>query len=153
MPPVSLKKVDIIAALLLLPICGYVFFESGKWPILPDMVSPAWIPRGVATCLFGAACLLLVQALRGRSLTLPTRLEGADRARVLWAAALTGAYVIFVERVGFIAATAPYMFGFAVILGERRWVRLALFAVVVPVAIYLLFDRALNVPLPRGWFR
>jgi len=153
MPPVSLKKVDIIAALLLLPICGYVFAESGRWPILPDMGSPVWIPRGVATCLFGAACLMLVQALRGRSLTLPARLEGVDRARVLWVAALTGAYVIFVERVGFIAATAPYMFGFAVILGERRWLRLVLFAVVVPVATYLLFDTALHVPLPRGWFR
>jgi hypothetical protein len=58
-----------------------------------------------------------------------------------------------VERVGFIATTAPYMFGFAVILGERRWLRLVLFAVVVPVATYLLFDTALNVPLPRGWFR
>jgi hypothetical protein len=38
-------------------------------------------------------------------------------------------------------------------LGERRWVRLALFAVVVPAATYLLFDTALNVPLPRGLFR
>jgi len=153
MLPVSLKKVDIITALLLLPICLYVFYESGKWPILPDMGNPAWIPRGVAVCLLVAAILLLVQALQGRSLALPSRLEGADRARVLWVAALTGAFVIVVERLGFIAAAVPYMFCFALVLGERRWVRLALFAVVVPVATYLLFDTALNVPLPRGWFR
>jgi len=153
MPPLSLKKVDIITALLLLPICLYVFYESGKWPILPDMGNPAWIPRGVAVCLLVAALLLLVRALQGRSLTMPSRLEGADRARVLWVAALTGAFVIVVERLGFITAAVPYMFGFGLVLGERRWVRLALFAVVVPVAIYLLFDTALNVPLPRGWFR
>ena len=153
MPPVSLKKVDILSSLLVIPICLYVFYESGRWPILPDMGSPAWIPRGVAVCLLVAALLLLVRALQGRSLTMPSRLGGADRARVLWVAALTGAYVIFVERVGFIAATAPYMFGFGLALGERRWVRLALFAVVVPVVTYLLFDTALNVPLPRGWFR
>jgi putative tricarboxylic transport membrane protein len=153
MPPLSLRKVDIITALLLLPICLYVFYESGKWPILPDMGNPAWIPRGVAVCLLVAALLLLVRALQGRSLTMPSRLEGADRARVLWVAALTGAFVIVVERLGFIAAAVPYMFCFALVLGERRWVRLALFAVVVPVATYLLFDTALNVPLPRGWFR
>jgi len=153
MPPVSLKKVDIISAFLVIPICAYVFYESGRWPILPDMGNPAWIPRGVALCLLGATLRLLYLALKGRALLLESRLKGADRARVLWVAALTGAYVILVERIGFIALTAPYMFGFALVLGERRWVRLALFAIVVPVATYLLFDTALNVPLPQGWFR
>lgn len=153
MPPVFLKKVDIISALLVIPICVYVFYESGRWPILPDMGNPAWIPRGVALCLLGAALRLLYLALKGRALFLESRLARTDRARVLWVAALTGAYVIFVERLGFIATTAPYMFGFALVLGERRWVRLALFAVVVPLAAYLLFNTALNVPLPRGWFR
>jgi putative tricarboxylic transport membrane protein len=153
MTPVSMKWVDIIAALLLAPVCLYVFYESGTWPHLPDLGNPAWIPRGVAACLLGAVCLLFVRAIQGRSLTLPGRLAGADRARVLWVAALTGAYAIVLERVGFIASTVPFMFGFGFVLGERRWVRLVLFALVVPVAIYLLFDTTLNVPLPSGWFR
>ncbi|MBI4572934.1 MAG: tripartite tricarboxylate transporter TctB family protein [candidate division NC10 bacterium] len=153
MPPVSMKKVDIIAALLLLPVCLYVLYESGRWPLLPDLGNPAWIPRGVAVCLLLAAGLLLVRALQGRSLTLPSRLTGADRARVLWVAVLTGGYVILLERLGFIATTAPFLFGFGLVLRERRWVRLLLFATVVPIAVYLLFDTALHVPLPRGWFR
>ncbi len=153
MPPISLKKADVVCSLLVIPICLYVFYESGRWPIIPDMGNPAWIPRGVATCLLGGALLLLGKALRGRSLTLPSRLDGADRARVLWVAALTGAYVIFIERLGFIATTVPYLFGFSLALGERRWGRLVLFAVAVPVVTYLVFDRTLNVPLPRGWLR
>jgi hypothetical protein len=153
MPRVSLKKVDIASALLLLPVCAWVFYESGKWPRLADLGNPAWIPRGVAVCLLIAAALLLARAFTGRSLTLPGRLEGADRARVLWVAALTGAYVILMARLGFIAVTIPYLFGFGLALGERRWVRLAVFAVAVPVATYLLFDLTLNVPLPRGWLR
>jgi hypothetical protein len=68
-------------------------------------------------------------------------------------AVLTSVYVILIERVGFIATTAPYLFGFGAVLGERRWARLALFALVVPVAIYLLFDATLHVPLPRGPLR
>jgi hypothetical protein len=148
-----MKSVDILAALLLFPVCAWVFYESGRWPILPDLGNPAWIPRGVAGLLFGAAVLLLAKALRGRSLTLPGRLEGRDRARVLWVAGLTAAWVIAIERLGFITATAPYLFGFVVALGERRWLRLALFALVVPVVTYLVFDRTLNVPLPRGLFR
>jgi putative tricarboxylic transport membrane protein len=153
MPLVSMKKVDIISALCVIPICVYVFYESGRWPILPDLGNPAWIPRGVAAVLLGAALLLLGKALTGRSLTLPGRLEGADRARVLSVAALTGVYVVIIERLGFMTATAPYLFGFSLALGERRWSRLILFAVVVPVTTYVVFDRLLNVPLPRGLFR
>lgn len=150
MPPVSMKGADIVAALLLLPVCLYVFYESGTWPVPPDLGNPAWIPRGVAVCLLGAVCLLFVRALQDRSLALPARLAPADRARVLWVAVLTGAYLILLEQVGFITTTAPYLFGFGLVLGERRWVQLAIFAVIVPVAIYLLFDATLNVPLPRG---
>jgi hypothetical protein len=153
MPHVSMRRVDILSALCLIPACVYVFYESGRWPILPDLGSPAWIPRGVAVLLCGAAVLLLGKALTGRSLTLPGRLAGADRARVLWVAALTGVYVVIIERLGFMTATAPYLFGFCLALGERRWTRLILFSVGVSVATYLVFDQALNVPLPRGLFR
>jgi putative tricarboxylic transport membrane protein len=153
MPPVSMKKVDISAALLLLPVCGYVFYEASSWPMLPDLGNPGWIPRGVAACLLVAALIMLARALRGRALTLPSRLEGADRDRVLWVAALTGGYMVVMNYLGFIASTIPYLAGFGSALGERRWGRLAFFSVVVPVAIYLLFDAALNVPLPRGWLR
>ncbi len=153
MPHVSMRKVDIASALAIIPICIYVFYESGRWPILPDLGNPAWIPRGVATLLCAAALILLGKALAGRSLTLPGRLEGADRTRVLWVAALTGVYVVVIERLGFLATTAPYLLGFCLALGERRWLRLILFALAVPVATYLVFDRTLNVPLPRGLFR
>jgi len=153
MSRVSMRTIDILSALCLIPVCLYVFYESGRWPMLPDLGNPAWIPRGVAALLFGAALILLGQALTGRSLMLPGRLKGADRARVLWVAALTGVYVVIIERLGFMTATAPYLFGFSLALGERRWTRLVLFSVVVPAATYLVFDRALNVPLPRGLFR
>ena len=150
MRPVSMKVVDIIAVVLLLPICLWVYYESQTWPMLPDMGDPRWIPRGVATCLLVASGLLLTRALQGRSLTLENRLEGKDRSRVLWVVIITGVYVIFVEKIGFIATTIPYLFSFGFVLGERRWLWLTLFAVIMPVAIYLLFSATLNVPLPSG---
>lgn len=146
----SMKTVDIVAVVFLLPVCLWVYYEAQTWPILPDMGDPRWIPCGVATCLLIATGLLLIRALQGRSLMLESRLEGKDRSRVLWVAALTGVYVIFVEKIGFIATTIPYLFGFGLVLGERRWLWLSLFAVIMPVAIYLLFSATLNVPLPSG---
>jgi hypothetical protein len=152
MPPISLKKVDIIVSLLVIPICLYVFYESARWPIIDGTGNATWVPRGDAFCLLAAGFLLLVKALRGRSLTIPSRLVGADRTRVLWIVVLTGAFTAAVDYVGFITTTIPYLFGFALVLGERKWSRLVLFAVGVPIATYILFSTALHVPLPRGWF-
>ena len=152
MPKVSLKKIDIIVSLLVIPVCLYVFYESARWPVIDGTGNAAWVPRGDAICLLAAGFLLLVKALRGRSLTIPSRLMGADRTRVIWIVVLTGAYTTAVDYVGFITTTIPYLFGFALVLGERRWSRLILFAVGVPIATYILFSTALHVPLPRGWF-
>jgi hypothetical protein len=152
MPKVSMKKVDIIVSLLVVPVCLYVFYESARWPIIADSGNAAWVPRGDAACLMAAAVLLFVKAIRGRSLTIPNRLSVTDRNRVLWVAVLTGAYTAAVEYLGFVVTGVPYMFGFAFVLGERKWVRLILFALGVPVGAYLLFRTALHVPLPQGWF-
>jgi putative tricarboxylic transport membrane protein len=149
----SMKKADILAALMIVPICLYVFYESGRWPVEATIGTPSLIPRGVAACLLFAAGMLLFRALTGRASTLESRLKGADLRRVSTVALLTGGYVFVVERVGFIGTTFLYMLLFVWVLGERRWPRLILFAIVVPLAVYVIFSTTLNVPLPQGWLR
>jgi len=153
MANLSMKKADVLAALIIVPICLYVFYESGKWPLEATIGSPSLIPRGVAACVLFAAGMLLFRALRGRSLPLERRLEGKDLRRIILTALITGGYVFAVERVGFIVTTFVYMFLFIWILGERRWLRLILFSIVVPIAIYSVFYVGLHVPLPRGLLR
>jgi hypothetical protein len=150
MASLTMKKADIIVALLVIPICLYVFYESAKWPVPALLGRPFVIPRGVATFLLFVALLLLYRALTGRSLPLEKRLEGADLRRVTLAAVLTFAYLFAVVRIGFHATTSLYMLSFVWVLGERRWSRLILVAVLVPLIVYAIFDTVLNVPLPRG---
>jgi putative tricarboxylic transport membrane protein len=148
-----MKKADIVAALMVIPMCIYVFYESGRWPVEATIGSPSVIPRGIAAFVLFAAGMLLFRALTGRSLPLERRLEGKDLRRIILTAAITGGYVFAVERLGFIVTTFVYMFLFIWILGERRWLRLILFSIVVPIAIYSVFYIGLHVPLPRGLFR
>jgi putative tricarboxylic transport membrane protein len=151
MANLTMKKADILAAGIVIPICLYVFYESGKWPVPALLGRPFIIPRGVATFLLVVALILLYRALTGRALALQTRLEGADLRRVTGAAVLTFGYLFVVERIGFFITTFSYMLLFAWVLGERRWLRLLLFAVLVPVVAYTLFSTTLHVPLPLGW--
>lgn len=148
-----MKKVDILVALILVPVCLYVFYESGKWPKQALIGAPTLIPRGVAACLLIAAGVLLVRAVTGRSLKLEEKLVGLDRRRVISVAFLTGAYAAILSYVGFLITTFFYLLLFGLVAGERRWARLVLFASLVPIAIYLIFVASLNVPLPPGLFR
>ncbi len=145
-----MKKADIIVALFVIPICLYVFYESGQWPVQALLGRPFVIPRGVAGFLLLAALLLLYRALTGRSLPLEKRLGGADLRRVSLVAVLTFAYLFAVARIGFDATTFLYMLFFLWILGERRWSVLILVAVLTPLFVYAIFDTVLHVPLPRG---
>ncbi len=149
----SMKKADILVSLILIPICLYVFYESGKWPKQALIGAPTLIPWGVATCLLVAAGVQFVRALRGRALTLEERLTGSSRRRVIFAVLLTGGYAALVSYVGFLVTTFFYLVLFGLAAGERRWIRLIAFAVTVPIAIYLIFSTTLNVPLPPGIFR
>ena len=151
MSNLTMKKADIIAVGIVIPICLYVFYESTKWPVQALLGRPFVIPRGVATFLLGAVSLLLYRALAGRSLPLENPLKGADLRRVILVAVLTFAYLPLVGRIGFVGTTFLYMLLFARVLGERRWPRLILFAILVPLVVYALFSTALHVPLPRGW--
>jgi len=151
MSNLSMKKADIIAVAIVLPICLYVFYESTKWPVPALLGRPFVIPRGVATFLLITVFILLYRALTGRALPLETPLKGADLRRVSLVAVLTFGYLPFVQRIGFVGATFLYMLLFAWVLGERRWLRLLLFAILVPLVVYGLFSTALHVPLPRGW--
>ncbi len=151
MANLTMKKADIIAVVIVIPICLYVFYESGRWPVLALLGRPFIIPRAVATFLLITALLLLYRALKGRALELEKRLEGADLRRITGAAVITFGYLFVVERIGFFGTTLVYMLLFALVLGERRWPRLVLFAILVPLVVYVLFSTALHVPLPRGW--
>ena len=151
MSNLTMKKADIIAVGIVIPICLYVFYESTKWPVPALLGRPFVIPRGVATFLLVAVGILLYRALAGRSFPLESPLVGPDRRRVSLAAVLTFGYLPLVGRVGFMGTTFFYMLLFAWVLGERRWLRLILFAILVPLVMYALFSTGLHVPLPRGW--
>jgi len=147
----TMKKADIIAAAIVIPICLYVFYESERWPVPALLGRPFIIPRGVATFLLVVALMLFYRALTGRALPLEKRLEGADLRRVTGTAVLTFGYLFVVERIGFFGTTLLYMLLFALVLGERRRPRLVLFAILVPLVAFTVFSTALHVPLPRGW--
>ena len=60
------------------------------------------------------------------------------------------AYLYLIERAGFIIASSVLFFGAAFGMGSRRVVRDVAIAIVLSIAVYLVFTRGLSLRLPEG---
>jgi hypothetical protein len=72
------------------------------------------------------------------------------RARAAWTLATVIGYVLVLERLGFLLATAPFLVVLLLAYGEWRWPVVASVALAATAATYALFAVWLNVPLPSG---
>ncbi len=120
-------------------------------------VGPRVIPYVVAGGLIVAGCWLAVDVLRGRTggageagedvdLSLPAdwRCVGTIGVALL-------AYLLLIERAGFVLASAALFVGAAYGMGSRRVLRDVALGLVLATLTYLIFTRALELRLPSGW--
>jgi putative tricarboxylic transport membrane protein len=78
------------------------------------------------------------------------RMAPDGRRRALWTLGAIVAYVLALERLGFLLATAPFLAILLGAYGERRWTVALAVAVAATGATYALFAAWLGVPLPAG---
>ena len=62
----------------------------------------------------------------------------------------TAIYVVLIPYVGMYLASATLIAVFMLWLGNYRWPLTAAISIVVPIAIYLMFEKFFLVPLPKG---
>ena len=132
-----------LAALVLLP--SQIPGES--LAAIGDMRSPAFFPILAALLSIGAGVLLMPAALHGSAEAAPAP-DYPKRAWMLAALLLVAALVTPV--LGGLVVLFLLVIGTAWIAGERRWPRLLLLAVVIVLAVHLLFERTLKVMMPTG---
>jgi putative tricarboxylic transport membrane protein len=66
-------------------------------------------------------------------------------------AVLLGAYGFGIERIGYPAATFLFLLVASRLLGEKSWVAGLVIPLSVSIGVFVLFTRALDIPLPLGF--
>jgi hypothetical protein len=61
-----------------------------------------------------------------------------------------GIAVFLMETIGYFVCTTAAMVGLMLYLGSRNWKVIFITAIVLPAFTYLLFEKGLNLELPRG---
>jgi putative tricarboxylic transport membrane protein len=119
-------------------------------------VGPRVIPYIVGAGLVIVGAWLAYEALTGRAATGSAESEDADptlptdwRCISLLALALL-AYLLLIERAGFIIASATLFVMAAFAMGSRRLARDIAIGVILAAVLYLVFNRGLGLSLPAG---
>jgi putative tricarboxylic transport membrane protein len=111
---------------------------------LGDPVGPKPFPTAAGVVLL--VCGIAVALRPGAPIAWPT--PGRLGAIALAAAALA-AYALLMRPLGFVLATALAVAVSSAVFGARLWAA-GVFGLAVGAALFLLFDRVLEIPLPLG---
>jgi hypothetical protein len=111
-------------------------------------LSPAFMPYVAAGLGTGAMALLFVVRLaRGRTDDEPAPLPGQSWRFICAAAFVLGVTVVLMDRFGYLVGAAVIVAGFMALARADLKVIVGA-AISFPVALWLLFDKALGFPLP-----
>ncbi|HIU17122.1 MAG TPA: tripartite tricarboxylate transporter TctB family protein [Candidatus Avidesulfovibrio excrementigallinarum] len=147
----SYKYQEVVFSLLMLGVgvflLAHTFSDQYQTLLSGDgVLSPMFYPR----VILAGWCVLSV-AMTVQALKLPATLVKAFNVRqVVCALLLMVAMLILLACFGFLVAAIPFVFGFALFLGYKNKLVAAIAAVIIPVLLYVLFDKGLGIILPAG---
>ena len=137
-----------------------VFWDTYRveQPAFNLTISPKVFPYAIATLLISLSAILMIKIVRG-DVAVP---EGMEAGEVVQASdyktfglvlASLLAFLLLVERAGFVIAASITFFGITVAFGNKNHGRAAIFGTLFITVVYLSFTKFLNVPLPAGIFK
>ena len=137
-----------------------VFWDT--WRIeLPEInltISPKLFPYIISILLMSLSAILFIQVLRG-DVAVPEgvepgeKIEKSDLRTFFIVLASLIAYLLLIERGGFVIANTVTFVGISYSFGHKNLLKAAGIAVLVSTIIYFSFTKLLNVALPSGIFK
>lgn len=137
-----------------------VFWDTWRTE-LPEInltISPTLFPYIVSILLMVLSAILFIQVLRGDS-ALPeglepgAKIERSDLRTFSIVLASLFAYLLLIERGGFVIANTVTFIGISYSFGNKNLIKASGIAVLLSTIIYLSFTKFLNVALPSGIFK
>lgn len=148
-----MRRANQVSAVILLGLAVFLGLEGRRlsyWGA-PGIPGPGFLPFWLAVALAVGAAGILVEG-RGKAgdgaMWFPSR-EGMGRVAAL--AILVGLLAFAIKPLGMLLAVGLYLLAFLKMYLPGRWPLIFFTATGTPLALYVIFERWLKIPLPRGF--
>jgi putative tricarboxylic transport membrane protein len=137
---------------------GYLYYATAgiEYVARPGVLGPDFWPRAILALAMAVCAVKIATALASgrRREAVRAAEEGAAEESHPWmlvgGMALSAGYVWALTKLGFFAATVPYLAGFIALGGYRRWGVLAAVSILGAAALLFIFMKLVYVSLPLG---
>jgi putative tricarboxylic transport membrane protein len=134
-----------------------VFWDTYRveQPAFNLTVSPKVFPYAISFFLMILSLILSIKILKG-DLATPEGLTPEDEVKpsdFKTFGVVLGSFIAFlllVERAGFVVAASVTFFGITVAFGDKKHLKTGVFGTIFIFLVYMAFTKFLNVPLPAG---
>jgi hypothetical protein len=148
----SVRAVEIGIAVLVFLFGTVVVLDSyrlgARWG--EDGPQPGYFPLYVGLLICFASVIVLVRALRDRSLANKSFVSTESLKKILTVLVPTAVYAALITYLGLYVASTLYIAYFMWRLGNYPWIKIVPVAVGVSVVFFLVFETWFQVPLPKG---
>jgi len=127
-----------------------VFIAAGSLQQVKLGIGPAGMPRFVAVLLMVLGAAQTAMALSSGVKAPEFNVDKKAASLFAAAVAMSVAYVLLVDIIGFIILTPLLLIGLMFLFGERNIVKMLIIAIVTTVCIWLLFTKVFMIFLPVG---
>ncbi|MEH7235598.1 tripartite tricarboxylate transporter TctB family protein [Bacillus sp. JJ1562] len=139
------KKISLVLTLVSI---GYLVlaFSLPAYPYVP--VDSDAVPITLGFILLFLAILLYFQ--KDNHTQDKTKIPNSEKKVILTVLGFVLLFIILLEFLGFILTTAIFIFGNSWFLGYKKWKSNLIVSLAIPLAIYFLFSKFLQIALPQG---
>ena len=144
------KPGDLWSGVALAALGLYIIIQAGQWEYLgPEGPGPGFFPLWYGVAMLALSALLIVSHLR-RGYARGNAIDWTKLGRALSTWFALGVSVALFKPLGFVISFALLTYFIVAVMYRRPLKTAALAAVASAGGFYLVFDRALSVPLPVG---
>jgi putative tricarboxylic transport membrane protein len=151
-----MRKADIIVALGLMLIGFIVLADTIRlgfgWGISGPEAGffPFYMSLGIVICTFFIV-LRGIKIFKKEGTGKPLIREGGT-TQILWVLIPAVGVVLLTELLGLHLATVVYLAFYMSVVGKMHWGKVILLSILVPLVVYVLFDKIFLIPLPEGFW-
>src|SRR3954466_14032440 len=148
----SSRTIDIATSLVLLAFAALLAYDNWRTGMSWDATGPqaGFFPFYLSLVLAGASVYGIVKEIIARRAASVPFVRRAQLQRVLQVLAPTVAFCVLMQWLGLYVASFLLIAGFMVFIGRIAWWKSLLTAAVFSIAMFVTFDIAFDVIMPKG---